>query len=352
MRLFRELAQQRLSPKSAPAAIVALVAGVVAALGAPGEVVEQGAVFTLIEENDLFVNTDRHSTQGIRLAYLHADGFFPFGLTNVYSRLPQLGFQSYVGKFGYAVGQSIFTPADITASPPQLDERPYAGWLYAGAILQRRGFGYWGLPAQEDLELDLGVVGPWSLAKDAQIWVHQVRAFDIPRGWRHQLKNEPGIRLKYQRSLRLHLFGQDPFTGEILPHAGFSLGNVETSFRAGGLVRMGIHLADDFGVQTIDSLGTAGSGRPKEGALRSRWSGSVFAGAEGRTVAHNIFLDGSLFRPSPDVGKEILVGDFKLGFALSYGPLEAGYTHVWRTPEFHGQQEEDTFGAVFVRWRF
>ncbi|MBI4660964.1 MAG: lipid A deacylase LpxR family protein [Verrucomicrobia bacterium] len=323
--------------------------GVVVALG---EMVRQGAVFTLIEENDLFVNTDRHYTQGIRLSFLHTDGFFPFGLTNVYSKIPEWGFRSEVGKFGYAIGQNIYTPADISATEPQVHDRPYAGWLYIGAIFQRRGWSLWDQPAQEDLELDVGVVGPGSLAKDAQIWVHEVRAFDVPRGWHHQLKNEPGLRIKYQRSVRFPLFRQDDFAGEFSPHAGFSLGNVETSFRAGGNFRMGIHLADDFGVQTIDSLGTSGSGLPTNTTLRSRWSVYIFAGAEGRTVAHNVFLDGNLFHDGPSIPKEILVGDFKMGFGLAYRRVEAGYTYVWRTPEFKGQLEEDAFGAVFIRWRF
>jgi hypothetical protein len=257
-----------------------------------------------------------------------------------------------VGKFGYAIGQNIFTPAETLLASPPPDDRPYAGWLYAGVILQRRGVALGGRPAQEDLELDLGIVGPWSLAKDAQIWIHEVRGFEIPQGWRHQLRNEPGLRLKYQRSLRFRAFSADPFTGEFLPHLGLSLGNVETSFRIGGIVRLGFHLPDDYGVQTIDALATAGSGRPLSGHLRNRWSFYLFSGAEGRVVGYTTFLDGNLFRHGPSVEKEVLVGDFKGGLAVAYGPVEAGYTQVWRTPEFERQSRVDSYGAVFFKYRF
>jgi lipid A 3-O-deacylase len=313
---------------------------------------EQGPVFTLIEENDLVVKTDRHYTQGIRLSYLHSDGFLPFGMSNVYEALPQIGFQSEFGKFGYAVGQNIYTPADTSLEDPPPDDRPYGGWLYLGLILQRRGLSFGDRPTQEDLELDLGVVGPWALGKEAQTWVHELRGFDIPQGWSHQLENEPGLRLRYQRTVRWRGFTLDSFGGEVLPHAGFSLGNVETSFRVGGTVRAGLHLPDDYGLQTIDSLAASGSGRTREGGPASRWSLYAFAGAEGRVVAHNVFLDGNLFEPGPSVEKEILVGDFKAGFAASYRAVEVGYTQVWRTPEFHGQTQEDSFGAVFLRLRF
>lgn len=322
------------------------------AIHAGADVIEQGPVLSLTEENDLFVKTDRHYTQGIRLAYLAPDQFFPFGPTNFYSKLPPLGLEESVGKFGFSIGQNIYTPSDILSPAPQPSDRPYAGWLYVGAILQRRGVSLADLPTMEELDVELGMIGPWSLAKDAQIWVHQIRSFDIPRGWGFQLKNEPGLRIKYQRSIRLPVFGSKIFAGEFLPHAGFSFGNVETSFRVGGLFRMGFYLPDDYGPQTIDSLGTGGSGRAMKRELRSIWSAYTFAGLEGRTVAHNVFLDGNLFRRSPNIDKEIVVGDFKMGFGCAYRALEAGYVYVWRSPEFKGQLADDAFGSVFIRLRF
>lgn len=33
-------------------------------------------------------------------------------------------------RHGYVLGQSMFTPNDITVANPPVQERPYAGWLY------------------------------------------------------------------------------------------------------------------------------------------------------------------------------------------------------------------------------
>ena len=109
------------------------------ALTAFGQVTNQGPVFTVLEENDLVVRTDRHYTQGIKLAYFQADGDLPWGAKQFYGWLPDWGFTEHVGKFGYAVGQNMFTPADISTPELLPDDRPYAGWLYAGFILHRRG---------------------------------------------------------------------------------------------------------------------------------------------------------------------------------------------------------------------
>lgn len=318
-----------------------------------GAEVERGPVFTFLEENDLVVRTDRHYTQGIRFSYLHTDGFFPLGTEALYEHLPKLGFAPEIGKFGYSVGQNIYTPADLDAASPRLDDRPYAGWLYLGAILQRRGLSLGGRPTQEEIELDLGVVGPLALGRQAQTWVHEIRSFDLPQGWDHQLHNEFGARLRYQRSVRFKGFDLDNLQSDFIPRAGLSLGNVETSFRAGGIVRLGVNLPADYGRETIDGLGTGGSGRPTDPELRvPHWSVYVFAGAEGKVVAYNTFLDGNLFAHSRNVDREILVGDFKAGFGVAYRMLEIGYTQVWRTPEFHGQTEADSFGSIFVGLRF
>jgi hypothetical protein len=84
----------------------------------------------------------------------------------------------------------------------------------------------------------LGIIGPDSLADQAQTWVHERRGFHTPKGWAHQINNEPGAALKYQRSWLLSTRRENPRYADLIPQAGFSLGNVETSFRAGGTARL------------------------------------------------------------------------------------------------------------------
>ncbi len=311
---------------------------------------DHGPVFTFIEENDLFVKTDRHYTQGIKLSYFHGDDVLPLGSRRLYEALPQLGLTSKVGRLGYAVGQNIYTPADITNRMSMPDDRPYAGWLYVGGILQRRGWSFDERLTQDDLALELGVIGPWALGGEAQTWVHQFRSFDLPRGWKYQIKNEPGIRVKMSRAVRLFEFEQDDFGFDFTPRVGTSLGNVETSFRAGGMVRVGYHLPDDFGYHTIDSLATTSGGVSK--SRRTGLSAYVFAGAEGRAVVYNETLDGDLYHDSHSVQREWFVADTLIGFAVGLDWLEIGYSHTFRSPEYRRQGQHDSYGSVFFKARF
>lgn len=322
-----------------------------ASLSLCAQTYDHGPIFSVIEENDLVVNTDRHYTQGIKLSYFHADGFLPGCVSNIYNALPEFGFTKEVGKFGYEIGQNIYTPADIRSKQLLEKERPYAGYLYLGTVLQRRGLDWLDFPFLESFQLDVGIIGPWALGKEAQTWVHELRNFDLPRGWRNQLKNEPAIQIKYLRSARYSFVCFAPMDFDFVPHGGFSLGNVETTARLGGQIRIGFNLPDDFGIQTIDSLATSSGGFSKSQA-KSHWGAYVFAGSEGKAVLHNAFLDGNLFRASHSVEKEYLVGDFKAGFAFVLARVELGYTYVFRTPEWHGQTENDSFGSFFLKAKF
>lgn len=310
---------------------------------------DQGAVFTVLEENDMAVRTDRHYTQGIKVSYVHRDGSLPGFLDWLDNLLPDWGYDKRVARFGLQVGQNIYTPADISIAELLPRDRPYAGWLYTGLILQRRGLSAGRWPTLESFEVQLGAIGPPSLGEQAQTWVHEVRDIDLPRGWDHQLEAEPGIELRYWRGARLAFSEVSERWLDVLPHAGASLGNVTTGLRIGGTLRAGLNLPDSFGVQTISSLLTPEGGwSPAEG---SRWSVYVFTGIEGWLVGHNAFLDGNLYQESHAVSKEWLVGEWKSGFAVGFRYLEGGFAYVLRSREFRRQEKEHAYGSLFVKVR-
>jgi len=312
---------------------------------------DEGAEFSLIEENDLIVDTDRHYTQGIKLSFLHRDGWLPGWLASVSHAIPTWGFEEKTERIGYQVGQSIFTPTDTKLAIPQPNDRPYAGWLYTGLMIQRRGLTRDRFLTLESLQLDLGVIGDASLAEQAQTWVHEMRGFDIPQGWKYQLHNEPGLALRYQRAWMLPLAGERGDLVDLLPRAGASLGNVETSVRLGISLRAGINVPRDFGVQTIHSLITTGGGR--SGSQTSKlWGFYVYTSAEGWAVLHNAFLDGNLFQSSPHVTRSVWVREWASGFVLVSPSFETGFSFVVRSEEFSAQKVENSYGSVVFKIKF
>jgi lipid A 3-O-deacylase len=245
----------------------------------------------------------------------------------------------------YAIQQTIFTPRNTDLVVPDARDRPYAGYLNASfGLIGETG------PLLDQLSLSLGVVGPASLARESQKLVHDILGEGSPRGWDSQLRNEPTVQLRYQRSWRAiaaHAFNTD-YGFDVTPHAGFALGNVYTFANAGLTLRIGKDLQQDYGPPRVGpSVPGSGFFEP-----RSTFGWYLFAGFEGRAVARNIFLDGSTFVDSPHVSKLPLVGDLQAGLAITFDRLRVSYTQVWRSKEFHGQLTPERFGAVSasIRW--
>ena len=311
----------------------------------------QGAVFTFVEENDIVVNTDRHYTQGLKSTFLHAEDDLPRWIADFADWIPRLGVAKGFDRIGYQLGQSIFTPANTLTTELQKNDRPYAGWLYTGVILQRRGLmaGRW--PVLENFQLDIGVIGPSSLAEETQNAVHELRDLEPARGWRHQLHDEVGIALKYERSWLFASTPHGPRSWDIIPHAGFSLGNVETSFRAGAMLRLGVNLPDDFGPRTISAL-TSAQGGWSAARERGKYGIYVFGDVDSWTVLYTAFLDGNLFRSSHGIEKHPFVFETKGGIVLVLNRVELSATYVYRTPQFAGQRAHDGYGSFAAKVKF
>jgi hypothetical protein len=316
---------------------------------------EQTGLFALTVENDAFadpfgVHQDRHYTAGLKVVLFGGDDF----ATNLTARLNGVanwGIQPTAGDLGIVVGQNIYTPEDILNPAPIPTDRPYAGWLYTGLVYQRRGELAANLAVMENFEINLGIVGPDSLAENAQKTIHRWWfPDDLPRGWDNQLHDEPGLVLKYAR-----LWRYSPTTAlsryvDVIPRVGGALGNVFTFATAGATLRLGYNLPPDFGVPLIDSPASVNGGFTRS----TPWCFAyVFGGLDGRVVGRDITLDGNSFRGGPSVDKNILVGDVSWGFAVQiFRHVEIAYTRIIRTEQFRGQDGNDIFGSLTLKGTF
>ena len=70
-------------------------------------------------------------------------------------------------------------------------------------------------------------------------------------------------------------------------------------------------------------------------------------------MGRDITLDGNSFQSSASIPKNTLVADVSWGFALQVIPhVEIAYTHVTRTEEFRGQDDNDIFGSLTIKGKY
>jgi len=303
----------------------------------------KAGTLSFVLENDLFVNADRHYTSGVHLSWLAAPGAEPEWIGDAFRTLPIFSDTKDL-RVELALGQSMYTPRDISLINPPDRDRPYAGWLYAtaGVISETKSH-------LDQLQFGLGIVGPASFAEQSQKTVHEIIGSRDPKGWDSQLKTEPTVQFTYQRSWR-YVAAPDFFGLKLdaTPHAGAALGNAFTYANAGMMLRLGHNTPKDYGPPRVQpSLPGSGYFEPV-----GDFGFYFFAGVDGRAVGRNMFLDGNLFADSRSVDKRPLVGDLQAGLAVIWRGARFAYTHVMRSQEFDGQEQPDRFGAFSVSLRF
>ncbi|WP_285258508.1 lipid A deacylase LpxR family protein [Halopseudomonas bauzanensis] len=311
----------------------------VAVITALVPLVSQADLYSLKIENDIIASgSDGHYTNGVELMR----SFEPEA--DHWSRrfagsLPD-GFLSDIDNIAYRFGHQIYTPNEIETPELIENDRPYAGLLFVG-VSMFDDVAHAGWREVSGLHMDVGLVGPGAGGKRIQRAVHEATSSDEPRGWDNQLSNEPFINAGYQKRWWL----QQRFAGlelEYGPSLGVSLGNLYTYGSAGLGLRIGQSLDRSFSLPAVAPAQGGSMYFDRSGGFA--WS--LFANLEGRYMAHNMLLDGNTFTDSHSVDSREWVGDAKTGVALTWNSWQLAFASVWRTREFHGQNEHDQFGSL------
>ncbi len=303
---------------------------------------DEKGTLTLNLENDLFgAGNDRHYTHGGELGYV-SDSYQPSWLMSTASMLPFYETASDT-RVSWTLGQSIFTPDDLSRTDLIVDERPYAGWLYTslGLITASRN----GVRHLDKLELVVGVVGPGSGAGSSQRRVHKITDSEPPLGWQNELDDEVTVDLVYQRQWTLPIIDNHI---DLVPLVGFDIGTAMRYINTGVTLRIGSGTNSDYGPPLIrPSAPGSGYFQPSQAFY---WY--LFAGVNGRHVDHNLFLEGNRDGNSHSVEIERWVGDIQLGAVMGAGNWRLTLTNIVRTREFKLQDEPDEFGSIALSYRF
>ncbi len=339
--------------RSLGAAVLAV--GVSTTVVALADEVHTGGRFGLIEENDgMLSHQDRHYTQGLRLSWLSGSlaggGFWDRSFDALGVVLPM--YRSEAGsqrRFEWQVlGQSEFTPTDIHVLPPDPNDRPYAAWLYTGGNWLQENDGH----SLHNLEAQLGVVGPAALGEQVQNGYHALAGFRKAAGWKYQLRNRAALQFSYDYHRRIGLDFGSGFGVDLVPEAGVSLGTVMRYADIGALLRIGNALHADYGPEHIRPAPSGTAYVDERALVDGKLHFYLFAGAQGRRVFYNRFIDGAQ-ELGNDLGRKQEVADFVGGGSLFITRrLRADLSAVLRTAEYSGQPSRDLYGSAEFSYQF
>lgn len=329
-------------------AILATTASTVHAETPPGD--DAGASikgWAFVFENDLLgiggSAKDRWYTNGLQLMLAFDQGREPELLKPLVSWGRWLVPQGCQGAgctptMNVVLGQNIYTPQNLGTTAPQPQDRPWAGWLYAGV-----GLSTFDGHRQQLLNVKAGPTGPASLAEKTQKGAHCCLGSSTePLGWDNQLRPMLGVEASY---LSTHYFLQDSPVG-LQSAWGGSVGNVRTYLRGSmaltwspagstppgsqsGSLDEGEFFTPDFGAKSVD------------GSLLDSLRHTVFyVHAQLSAVAYNVFLQGQTYSGRSQIDPERLVGTTTLGFTIPFGDNgrhKLGMAFKRRSPEFRIQ---------------
>ena len=274
------------------------------------------------------------------LASIENDVFAPssFGHSDDdYSNGARFEYLMSNNEFGFAFGQSMYTPTDLTIAEDQPGERQYAGWLYLEGNYRR-------VPTEFGA-IQVGFIGKNSLAEQTQKTIHKWIGSKDPKGWDNQIEGH-GIEIQSYYKKMWHLLKYSDWY-YLCPALTLSAGSVNVMGTPGIFNYLCFNYVPSYenGLPVTETRGI-----DNNFSRLSAWIPSVylFAGAECDMVAYNYFLDAK----ESSVDKEIFVGEFSAGLGLQIKNFVSRFAYVFRTREYEEQKHPANFGVISVGFNF
>ena len=112
----------------------------------------------------------------------------------------------YRSSYTAMIGHNMYTPSDIRLAPSQIPakDRPYAAWAYMGFYreIYSSDDRYW------RYGFDIGCMGPCAHGEQLQKWIHKnITDSPAPMGWDSQIRNEAGMVVRFEHAWRSWRFG-------------------------------------------------------------------------------------------------------------------------------------------------
>jgi len=176
----------------------------------------------LILDNDLYTSTvnDKYYTNGFEIYYR-------------YLNLPKK--ERVLKKITeFRIGQYIYNPQTIQADDYYVNDRPFAGVLFAEAGIHQ----FYANESVLKLNGKVGFMGPNAFGEEVQKRFHQTFGYDSVKGWQYQIHNAVLVQAEvfYAKKL-VTLNAKNTF--DILAQAEVKAGTILNEITVGPILRIG-----------------------------------------------------------------------------------------------------------------
>ncbi|MGO4877278.1 lipid A deacylase LpxR family protein [Pedobacter psychrotolerans] len=283
-------------------------------------------------ENDAYLATlnDRYYTNGLFIYFRRA--------------IDSTNFSEKIEKKIYEIsaGQKMYTPYWGQVAKKEDQDRPFAGYLYAGAAYSI----FYKNESVLKTSIEIGTVGPNSLAQDAQKFLHKTVGFYTPAGWEYQIKNEFAVNLGANYS-KLLFRPEDPIidiSGQGYANLGTTFSGLGASvlFRAGKLNQL-FNSAYHHAV-----IGNSKAKRLNKSEL------FLYVKPQLNFVAYDATIQGSLFNNNSPVTFDVKPIVFEQQFGVNYSSkrFTADFNVVFKTKEVKSVAKAQNYGGLSLYYRF
>jgi hypothetical protein len=241
-------------------------------------------------------------------------------------------------------GQKIFNPQSGNISNSIYIDRPFAGYLYAGASLNLL------YQSENNLKLSLqgGTIGPASLAQEAQELMHDVVGFYKIDGWQWQVNNEFAINASAEFNYLINRIANDKV--DFTANSYLNLGNTFSGAGAGLTFRSGAinPLFKSSSSQSRISI----SASPKDIAEKEFF---FYAKPMLNYVLYDATIQGGLF--NKDKGPIVfdskpIVFTQQFGATYSQNRITADFSVLFKTREVKSNAKPHQYGSIALFYRF
>lgn len=289
--------------------------------------------FGFKSDNDayLFYGQDRYYTNGLFIYFRHATDQQKLG-----EKLEKLTYE-------ISAGQKMYNPISGYVPDPNKQDRPFAGYLYAGGKVNL----FYKNERILKAGLELGTVGPNSLSEDAQKLLHRIVGFYTIDGWQYQIKNELTANLSAQYTQLLHRSAKNDVDFSFEGYA--NVGTTYNGAGAGILFRAG-SINQLFNSASTNSL-IGNNGNTKKLVKNEIF---FYAKPQLNFVAYDATVQGSLFNSDSPVTfktKPIVFAQ-QLGFNYSSRRFTIDYSILFKSKEIKSTAKAHQYGSIAMFYRF